>query len=150
VVGVGFANFPIAYTADVVRASDVTSWYRLEGAAPHNLVIGTVVELGPIGLMLLLAFVLPLALRRGWGPDAAIVQAALASLLTLALFLDLLANRKQIWIVIALAAGLAAVARQMRQESEPDHGPAANSVSRMTSAPGAAVNRDARFPTGPP
>ncbi len=44
------------------------------------------------------------------GTRRAAVQAALASLLTLALFLDILANRKQVWLVIGLAAGLAAVA----------------------------------------
>jgi hypothetical protein len=84
----------------------------LEGRGPHNLVIATIVELGPLGMLLLALFLGPLVLRRGWGPDAATVQAALASLLTLALFLDILSNRKQVWLVIGLAAGLAYLARR--------------------------------------
>jgi O-antigen ligase len=112
--GVGYANFPIAYTPDVVRASNVASWAYIEGRGPHNLVVGTLIELGPIGLTLLVLFLGPLILRRGWGPDAATVQAALASLVTLALFLDILSNRKQVWLVVGLAAGLGYIARQAR------------------------------------
>ena len=127
VLGVGFANFPIAYTPDAVAAAGITSGYRLAGYGPHNVVVGTLVELGPLGLVLLASFLLPLVLRRGWGPDAAVVQAALASLLGLALFLDILANRKQVWLVIGIAAGLAYVARARRQQAarqpEPATGP---------------------------
>ena len=114
VLGVGFANFSIAYTQDAVRASDVRTWNYLEQLGPHNLAIGTLIELGPIGLGLLALFVLPFMLRRGWGPDAAMIQAALASLLTLALFLDILSNRKQLWLIIGLAAGLAYVRDRRR------------------------------------
>ena len=48
------------------------------------------------------------------GSDAATVQAALIGLLTTALFLDILSNRKQVWLVIALAAGLSYLARVER------------------------------------
>jgi exopolysaccharide production protein ExoQ len=123
VLGVGFANFSIAYTQDAVRSSDVRTWNYLEQLGPHNLAIGTLIELGPIGLALLVLFVLPLMLRRGWGPDAAMIQAALASLLTLALFLDILSNRKQLWLIIGLAAGLAYV-RDRRRATQPDADPA--------------------------
>ncbi len=111
VLGVGFANFPVAYTSDVVRASGI-GFVTGTGRGPHDLLIGTLVELGPIGLVLLLLFLIPLVLRRGWGPDAATVQAALASLLTLALFLDIVTNRKQVWLVVGLAAGLAFLAHR--------------------------------------
>ena len=111
-LGVGYANFPVAYTQDAVRASDVNTTYQ--GAGPHSILIGTLVELGPIGLLLLALFLLPLVLRRGWGPDAATVQAALASLLVAALFLDIVADRKQVWFIIGLAEGLAFVQRQRR------------------------------------
>jgi O-antigen ligase len=115
VLGVGYANFPVAYTSDAIQASDVTFGFaQSQGIGPHNLVIGTLIELGPIGLLLLALFLLPLVLQRGWGPDAATVQAALASLLILSLFLDILANRKQVWLVIGLAAGLAYVRRHAR------------------------------------
>lgn len=110
VLGVGYANFPVADTQNAIRAADVSA--RHLGAGPHNLVIGTTVELGAIGLLLLAAFLLPLVLRRGWGPDAVAVQASLASLLTAALFLDILSNRKQVWLLIGLAAGLAFVRRK--------------------------------------
>ena len=120
VLGVGYANFPVAYTADVIRASGVGSVEFLVGRAPHDLVVGTVIELGPIGLVLLALFLGPLVLRRGWGPNAAPIQAALASLLTVALFLDVLSNRKQVWLVIGLAAGLAYLARgQSRSVDDP-------------------------------
>ncbi len=79
------------------------------------MLIGTLIELGPIGLLLVGLFLGPLVFQRGWGPDAATIQAALASLLTLALFLDVLANRKQVWLVIGLAAGLAVLARRNRK-----------------------------------
>lgn len=122
VLGVGYANFPVAYTRDAVMASGV-SFLSLQGYGPHNLVVGTLIELGPIGLLLLALFLLPLVLRRGWGPDAATVQAALASLLTLALFLDIVSNRKQVWLVIGLAAGLA-FARRNARTALPDGNPA--------------------------
>ena len=109
VVGVGYANFPVANTLDTARASDVRLAHV--GSGPHDLVIGTVAELGPIGLLLLALFLLPLVLRRGWGPDAAMVQAALAALLLAALFVDVLSDRKQVWLLIGLAAGLAMLRR---------------------------------------
>jgi O-antigen ligase len=114
VLGVGYANFPIAYTPEMVRASDVVSWVNIQGRGAHNLVILTLVELGPIGLLLLAAFLGPLVLRRGWGPEALMVQAALAALLIQALFVDMFANRKPVWLMIGFAAGLAFLARRDR------------------------------------
>ena len=110
IAGVGYANFPVADTLAAIRAADVNA--RHLGAGPHNVVIGTLVELGLLGFLLLLAFLLPLVLRRGWGPDAAAVQAALASLLVAALFLDILSDRKQVWLLIGLAAGLTYIRRK--------------------------------------
>ena len=49
------------------------------------------------------------------------VQAALASLLVVALFLDVLSNRKQVWLIIGFAAGLSYLARKARAGSvQPD------------------------------
>ena len=112
--GVGFANFPVALTPEVVRASGVSTANlgNVEGSGAHNVVVATAIELGPIGLLLLALFLGPLLLRRGPGLDAAAVQIALASLLTQALFLDIITNRKQVWLVIGLAAGLAFLARR--------------------------------------
>jgi O-antigen ligase len=120
VLGVGIANFPVAYTSEVVQAADVTLVYT--GRAPHNAIVGTLIELGPIGVILLALALGPLVVRRGWGPDAATIQAALASLLTSALFLDILWNRKQVWLVIGLAAGLGYLARQIREAAAKEDG----------------------------
>lgn len=116
--GVGLANFPVAYTPELVRQSDVGIYSANNPAnrAPHNIVIGTLGELGPVGLFLLASFLGPLVLRPGWGPDAAVVQAALASLVTTALFLDVL-NRKQVWLLAGLACGLAYLARSERLQN---------------------------------
>ena len=117
--GVGLANFPIAYTPERVRESDV-GIYSVENPAyraPHNIALGTLAELGPFGLALLAALLGPLVFRRGWGPDAAVVQAALASLVTTGLFLDIL-NRKQLWLLIGLACGLAYLAARERLGNE--------------------------------
>jgi O-antigen ligase len=113
-LGVGYANFPIAYTPQMARASNVSSWSNIEGRGAHNVAILTLVELGPIGLVLLAAFLGPLVLRRGWGSEAVTIQASVAALLTQALFVDMLSNRKPIWLMIGFAAGLAYVARRER------------------------------------
>jgi O-antigen ligase len=116
VTGVGLANFPTAYTPERVRESDVGVYSANNPAfrAPHNIVIGTLGEVGLIGLFLLTTFLLPLVLRRGWGPDAAVIQASLASLMVTALFLDVL-NRKQVWLLVGLACGLAYLERVRRE-----------------------------------
>jgi O-antigen ligase len=118
VLGVGYGNFPVAYTAEVVRDAGITSAYTSTGRAPHNIVIGTLAELGPFGVVLLGLLLVPFALRRGWGPDATAIRAAMASLLTMALFLDIVGNRKQVWLVLGLAAGLTWVARHRAATAE--------------------------------
>lgn len=135
VLGVGYANFPVAYTPEVVLTSNVAR-YALTGAGPHNLVLGTLVELGPIGLLLLALFLVPLVLQRGWGPNAATVRAALASLVTMALFLDIVGNRKQVWLFIGFAAGLGYLARRRRIEQSGDAG-LGNTVTEGGGPPGA-------------
>jgi exopolysaccharide production protein ExoQ len=119
VLGVGYANFPVAYTPEIVRASGV-GFYTHAAAAPHNLVVGTLVELGPVGLLLVALFLGPLVLRRGWGPDAATIQAILASLLVLSLFLDMLGNHKELWFAIGLSAGLAYRSRSAPIDESPE------------------------------
>jgi O-antigen ligase len=120
VTGVGYANFPVAFTSEVIRAAGVGwTWFDRAGSGSHNVLIGTLAELGVIGLMLLGVFLGPLVLRRGWGPNAAAVRASLASLLVAALFLDVLSNRKQVWLVIGLAAGLALVAKARQRDEVP-------------------------------
>jgi len=110
VAGVGFANFPVAFTMDRIVSSAATA-NPGTSRAPHNIVIGTLGELGLVGFILLVLFLLPLLARRGWGSEAAVVQAALASLMTAALFLDVLSNRKQVWLFLGIAGGLAYLRR---------------------------------------
>ena len=113
--------------------------------------MGTAGELGLIGLILFVLFIGPLIVRRGWGPDGLIVQAILAALMIDALFLDILGNRKQVWVIIGMASGLAYLsgraragkADAIRAASSSDTGrgaeaPGMPSVPRRRGAPGAA------------
>lgn len=106
ITGVGFANFPVAFDPHLIQATDVAGAVHA-GSGSHSIVFGTLAELGIVGFALLTLFLVPLILRRGWGPDGSVVQAALTSLLVAGLFLDIIANRKQVWLVIGIAAGLA-------------------------------------------
>jgi O-antigen ligase len=140
VVGVGYANFPVVYTLATVRASGVLSVSAyVEGRGPHNVLVGTLIELGPLGVLLLFLFLGPLVVQRGWGPDGATVQAALASLLTMALFLDILANRKQVWLLVGLAAGLIWLAHQ-RRGAAADGGSAEGEPVPVIAGPGPATD----------
>ena len=113
VTGVGLANFAIANTPELLRASSVqtTDPNSLANLEAHNLVISTLGELGIVGFVLLAVFLVPLVVRRGWGPDADFVQAGLASLVIIAMFQDMLA-RKELWLLIGMAAGLAYLKKQ--------------------------------------
>ncbi len=116
-VGVGFANFPVAYTPELVKAAAI-SGYTSAAFGPHSIVIGTLGELGMIGLVILAAFVLPLIFRVGWGPDAAAIRSIVASLMIAALFLDVVSNRKQVWLAIGIASGLAYIKRRAREPGQ--------------------------------
>lgn len=118
VAGVGLANFPVAYTPELVRESDVGVYSANNPAsrAPHSIIVGTLGELGMIGFLLLASFLLPLLLTRGWGPDARAVQAALVSLMVSALFLDVL-SRKQVWLLVGIGCGLAYLARTQQGQA---------------------------------
>ncbi len=122
--GVGFANFSIANTPELARDTPVSiqSADAIANLGPHNVVFGTLGELGVIGIVLLTMFLAPLIVRTGWGEDAAAVQAALASLVVIALFLDVLA-RKELWLLIGLACGLSYL--RGRREPAGGTGPAA-------------------------
>ena len=120
IIGVGYGNFPVAYTPQLVMEAGVGfnhGAYR----APHNLVISTSAELGLVGLALLGLFLVPLVLRRGWGPDAQVIRAILAALMVDGLFLDLFGNRKQVWLIIGIAVGLAYLARRAEAADEDAH-----------------------------
>jgi O-antigen ligase len=121
ITGVGYANFPIAYTPDLVAQAGVTG-YTDPAFGSHSIIVGTFGELGIVGAVCLILFVGPLLARRGWGPDGPAVQAMLAAMLTAALFIDVL-NRKQVWLVLGIAAGLAYLRRHQpsAEAAEPGH-----------------------------
>ena len=91
--GVGHANFPVAYRPSLVPGAEALTFLGF-GRAPHSILVGTFAELGIVGLALLLLFLGPFLVRRGWGADAAVVQSILVSIMVSALFLDVLVNRK--------------------------------------------------------
>jgi O-antigen ligase len=128
IVGVGHGNFPSAFTPEMIRA---TNPYDLTdtGRGPHNIVLGTTGELGVIGIVMLAMFLGPLVLRAGWGPYGPVVQAILASLMVSALFMDILSNRKQVWLVIGLAAGLTYLRRHLPEPVDSSVGPVAAPVA---------------------
>jgi exopolysaccharide production protein ExoQ len=110
-VGVGYGNFRSAFTSDALRAAQVV--YD-DNQSPHSLLVSTAAELGVVGLVLLGMFLVPLVVRRGWGPDGLLVHALLAALMFDALFIDIFGYRKQVWIVLGFACGLAYLARHVR------------------------------------
>jgi O-antigen ligase len=132
VVGVGYGNFPVAFTPELVRESSDIADDVGSARGPHSIIVGTLGELGIVGLVLLGAFILPLVGRRGWGPDAGVVQATLVTLMTAALFLDVL-NRKQVWLVIGIAGGLAFMDRVRRRNES--HGVLIAAPGREDGAP---------------
>jgi hypothetical protein len=108
----GWTNFPVAFTPARMREADVIDRPVAtcqQASARHR--DRDAWRAGNHRAWSFLAlFLVPLLVRTGWGPDAAVVQAMLASLASMALFLDLL-NRKEIWLVLGVAGGLAYLAR---------------------------------------
>lgn len=117
--GVGISNYPVAYTPEIVRSSAVGVYSSQNGAyrAPHNIAVQTLAELGPVGLALLALFLIPLVVRAGWGPEGPVVQAVVVSLVTSSFFLDMI-NRKQLWLFLAIACGLALLRSRRRVPRE--------------------------------
>ncbi len=104
-IGVGFDNFPIAFTSERIRLAGVPD-LTLVGSGPHDIIVGTAAELGLVGLVLLALLIAPLFARAPGRRELVVVQAALVSLLVDALFLDIFSNRKQVWLLVGIAAGL--------------------------------------------
>jgi O-antigen ligase len=107
--GAGFASFPAAYDSAVLQAplQMYVGWHR----APHNLVIATSVELGIVGIALvILALFLEyrnmarLPLVGGFMDELRVAfQATLLAICLDALFLDL-TNRKYLWLLLIMIA----------------------------------------------
>lgn len=109
VVGVGFGNFPFAFTPDAIAQVPGANTYGA-GRGPHNLLLANFAETGVVGGLLLLAF-LGSALARANGDRIAnIVRAALIALFVQSLFTDLLLQ-KHLWLLLGIAFGIAAAKR---------------------------------------
>lgn len=107
-VGAGYANFPFAYDRAFIHVyeSFYAQWHR----ASHNIVLGTAVELGIIGLILLVAgwvaqfrtlrFIQPADVRF---PLRLALEGALIALFVSGFFLDIMIE-KYVWLAFMLVA----------------------------------------------
>ncbi len=140
VAGVGYGNFPIAFTPEVIRATDVPGLdvnVLFPGAGPHSFLIGTLAELGLVGIALLVPFLGVTLLGRATDQSWPVVQGILLALVVQGFFLDLM-NRKHFWLFIGLALGLAwqaAMERRARAEAEAAERDAFAQTIRTTWAP---------------
>lgn len=75
------------------------------GRAPHSIYLSNVVELGLIGIVLFIVWMLPLLLAlRGRGSYLIVIRASLFAYLVQGMYLDIL-NRKYFWLFVGLAEG---------------------------------------------
>ena len=102
-IGVGIGNFPTAFTPYVISqaTASLAGGALYAGRAPHNVLLGTAVETGLAGGLLLVAF-LGSALVQSRGAQGNVIRVALISLLVQSMFLDIL-QQKQLWLFLALA-----------------------------------------------
>ena len=142
-IGSGFGNFPEAFNSYAVETAGVTLNVGA-GRAPHNIVIGTLGELGVVGLVALILFLGPLLLRHGGGPEGKVVQACLVSLMCSALTLDILSNRKHVWLMIGLAIALSYRRQELAIEPRRPPSRAPARLADLQRAPGAAPPLGAR------
>jgi O-antigen ligase len=108
IVGVGYGNFPVAFTPEVIRDTNVPGLdvnVLDPGAGSHSIIVGTIVELGIVGLILLVPFLWSVIFGRGRGMTWNVVHGTVIALLAQAVFLDVL-NRKHVWLFLGLALGM--------------------------------------------
>jgi O-antigen ligase len=109
-VGAGYGNFPIAYDRVFLQTPhqlwDQANWHR----AAHDLVIGTSVELGVVGLALLIAaWVAQFFMLRDVAPSEpeyplrVAAEASVLGIFIAALFLDVM-NFKYVWLAFMFVA----------------------------------------------
>ena len=127
-VGSGIGTFPLSYDRSFLSVyQPITEhWHRVS----HNLLVGTLVEIGIVGLALVLAAwlanfrtlsAIPRGSRLHW--IAVALESALVALLVESMFLDIL-TLKYLWLVFILVAITyqsfrADVEAQARLESDP-------------------------------
>lgn len=106
--GAGFNNFPLAY--DRVMLSVFQPQYIGWNRAPHNIIVGNSVELGVIGLvLLLLGWVFQFRALRAIGPDdprfrmRLLLEGSLIGLFVSGLFADVMLT-KYLWLAFMLVS----------------------------------------------
>jgi O-antigen ligase len=121
-LGVGFGNFPVAFTPYAITQApgSAVGGALVAGRAPHNVLLGVSVETGIVGGALLAAFCAT-ALLRCVGERGNVIRVALISLLVQSMFLDIL-QQKQLWLFLALAFGLGAAQRLREVPAIPTSG----------------------------
>lgn len=107
-IGAGFGNFPIAFDRAFLSVSEgyYTHWHRVS----HNILVGTAVELGVIGLVvLLIAWWFQLRTADTIAPTHPLywmrtgLEAGVCGLFFAGLFLDIL-TQKYLWLAFILLA----------------------------------------------
>ena len=118
-IGIGYGDFPSVINPENVRATilpvqtDVLDF----PIGPHNIVVGTLVELGIVGLILLFGVARSLFRGRAHAEAAVLARAVMIGFAIQSLFLGI-ANLKQVWLFAAITLGLAA-AERLSQADEP-------------------------------
>jgi O-antigen ligase len=135
--GVGFGNFPVAFTPYAiaqVSAASGASGALFAGRGPHNVLLGIAVETGVLGGLLLVVFFASALLPPTRDRTITMVRVALISMFVQALFLDILLQ-KQLWLLLGIAFGLAASRRLERlggTQEPPVSRPAVSLARRLT------------------
>jgi O-antigen ligase len=166
IIGIGYGDFPSVINPENVRATilpvqtDVLDF----PIGPHNIVVGTLVELGIVGLILLFGVARSLFLGRARTEAAVLARAVMIGFVVQSLFLGI-ANLKQVWLFAAITLGLAAAERlsQASDEAAPDavavagigagapaSGRGAGGSAPAFAAAAAGPAGDAAIPLGPP
>jgi exopolysaccharide production protein ExoQ len=112
-LGVGFGNFPLAFTPYAIAQASAASGAGgalFAGRGPHNVLLGISVETGVVGGLLLVAFFASALLPSTGDRTRTMVRVALIGLFVQSMFLDILLQ-KQLWLFLAMAFGLASSQR---------------------------------------
>lgn len=105
IFGVGFGNFPLAFTPNVIAQVAGASTGG-PGRDPHSVLLGAFAETGLVGgALLMLFFGTALVRLRGNGLTN-VIRAALIGLFVESFFLETLL-RKHLWLFVGVALGLA-------------------------------------------
>jgi hypothetical protein len=115
-LGVGFGNFPLAFSPYMIAqaSAGLAPIYVLSsGRGPHNVLLGTSVETGVVGGLLLVLFFASALWQPVGRPVTNVIRAILVGLFVQSFFLDIL-DQKQLWLFLAIALGLSATGHARR------------------------------------